>query len=200
MSWKVEGTYMESCSCDAICPCIMLNAPTQGSCNALVGWRVEKGHYHGLDLGGLNVAVTLHSPGKMQEGGWDLQCFVDSKGTPEQRKALMTIFGGQEGGHPAVIASLVGNMVGVKEAAISFDKVGENYVVKVENVGEVEVVPTKGPDGGNITVHNHLLQVAPGFDVTVCSSSRSIVKSDLGDWDLSGHQCMYSPFRYSSDS
>ena len=200
MSWNVEGTYMESCSCDAICPCIMLNTPTKGSCKALVAWKVEKGDYNGLDLAGLNVAVTLHSPGKMHEGGWDLQCFVDSSGSAEQKDALVKIFGGQEGGHPAVIASLVGNMVGVKEAAISFEKKGENYYVTVENVGEVEVVPVEGQGGNKITVENHLLAVAPGYEVVVCTSGKSTVKSDLGDWDLTGQQCMYSPFTYASDA
>ena len=91
-------------------------------------------------------------------------------------------------------------MVGVKEAAISFEKKGENYYVTVENVGEVEVVPVEGQGGNKITVENHLLAVAPGYEVVVCTSGKSTVKSDLGDWDLTGQQCMYSPFTYASDA
>lgn len=196
MSWKVEGTYLESCSCDAICPCIMLNAPTQGSCSALVGWRIDRGSDEGVALDGLKVVFVLHSPGKMHETPWDVAAFVDSTASPEQRESLVKIFSGQAGGHPAVLAGLVGNIVALNDAAIDFDKVGSNYVVKVEGVADVEMEPAVGPSGKAVQVENHLLAVAPGFPVVVGSSRRSTVKTGDWDWDLSGHQCMTSPFEY----
>ena len=196
MSWKVEGTYMESCSCDAICPCIMLDTPTKGSCSALVGWKIDKGNDGDVDLSGLNVAFVLFSPGKMHETPWDVACFFDSRANPAQRESLARIFGGQAGGHPEVIASLVGKIIGATDAAIQFEKVGKNYVVSVENVAEVEMQPTEGQGGADITVGNHLLAVAPGFEVVVGTSKKSVIKTGDWDWNLTGQQCMASPFVY----
>jgi hypothetical protein len=34
--WDVSGTYFEACNCEAACPCIMLNDPTDGDCKLMV--------------------------------------------------------------------------------------------------------------------------------------------------------------------
>ena len=36
MSWKMEGSYFESCNCEAACPCVFLSKPTDGECGVLV--------------------------------------------------------------------------------------------------------------------------------------------------------------------
>jgi hypothetical protein len=41
-----------------------------------------------------------------------------SRVTPEQRDGLMQIFSGQAGGHPAVLASFIGQLLGVKSSVI----------------------------------------------------------------------------------
>jgi len=91
LSWNIKGTYLESCSCDAICPCIVLSSPTKGSCNALVGWKIEQGSDGDVDLAGLHVAFVVHSPGDMHETPWDLACFFDSKASLQQKDSLMKI-------------------------------------------------------------------------------------------------------------
>ena len=40
-TWKLEGKYMEACTCEAPCPCLMLSDATEGICTALVGWHIE---------------------------------------------------------------------------------------------------------------------------------------------------------------
>jgi hypothetical protein len=108
----------------------------------------------------------------------------------------MRIFGGKAGGHPEVLASMVGNVIGASDAAIEFNKIGKNYVVKIEDVAEVEMVPLEGQGGEEITVRNQLLAVAPGHPVVVGRSTKSVIKTGEWDWDLTGQQCMHSPFAY----
>jgi hypothetical protein len=196
MSWQVQGTYLESCSCEAICPCIVLGPPTEGDCRALVAWQIDRGHDGGVPLDGLNMALLVHSPGKMHETKWRAAVYVDRRATPEQRQALLRIFGGQAGGHPAALAAQIGELVGVKDAAIAFRKEGRGYVVQIPQAVDAELEPLVAADGGDVVVSNHLLAVAPGFPAVVARAKRSRVADHGFDWDLDGKQCMYSPFRY----
>ena len=44
MAWRLEGTYFESCSCDAICPCTwsaLTARATLDRCRALLAYHVE---------------------------------------------------------------------------------------------------------------------------------------------------------------
>jgi hypothetical protein len=196
MSWQVQGTYMESCSCEAICPCIVLGPPTQGECRALVAWQIDTGHDGGVKLDGLNMALLVHTPGKMHETKWKAAVYVDSRASAQQRESLLRIFGGKAGGHPAALAAQIGEMVGVKDAPITFRKEGKNYVVQIPAAVDTELEPLVGPDGGAVTVSNHLLAVAPGFPAVVARSRRSRITDHGWDWNLDGKQCMHSPFKY----
>lgn len=187
---------MESCSCEAICPCIVLGPPTEGSCSALVAWQVDKGHDGSVKLDGLNVALLLYSPGKMHETKWKVAVYVDKRASEEQKGALLKIFGGQAGGHPAALAACIGEMLGVSDAEIRFEKQGKNYIVQMPNIADVELETLVGPDNNDVVVTNHLLAVAPGFPVTVGRAKRSRIKDHGWDWNFDGKQCMYSPFDY----
>jgi hypothetical protein len=196
MGWRLEGTYMESCSCEAICPCIVLGPPTEGDCRALVAWQIDRGQDGAVGLDGLNMALLLHSPGKMHETKWKVAVYVDSRATAQQRESLLRIFGGHAGGHPAALASMIGEMIGVKDAAIAFRKEGKNYLVQIPGAVDTELEPLVGPDGGEVVVSNHLLAVAPGFPVTVARSKKSRIRDHGWDWNFDGKQCMHSPFKY----
>jgi hypothetical protein len=43
-TWEVKGLFMEPRNCEAMCPCVVGNAPTAGLCGVLAGyyslWRV----------------------------------------------------------------------------------------------------------------------------------------------------------------
>ena len=66
-NWTISGDYFEACNCEAACPCVFLSPPTTGECTLLVGWHIDSGNMNGADLGGLNVALAVHSPGHMIE-------------------------------------------------------------------------------------------------------------------------------------
>ncbi|MFI4972559.1 MAG: DUF1326 domain-containing protein [Hyphomicrobiales bacterium] len=56
--WRVAGSYVESCNCDAICPCRRTGEAegglsTHGVCDFALSWRVEKGHHGDENLYGL---------------------------------------------------------------------------------------------------------------------------------------------------
>lgn len=196
--WKLEGKYFESCTCDLVCPCIFLRPPTKNFCKAMVGWQIEKGYMDDVNLSGLNVGLWLYAPGLMTEGGWQITLYIDERADEKQQQALQKIWGGQVGGHPAVLASLVGEIKGVHSAKIEISYADKEKTMKISDYGEVKVQAVEGAGGEPVSVENHPLAIAPGFPVTVHQSE--YINYDHGE----KFQCtetvgLSSPFVYQPD-
>jgi hypothetical protein len=63
MSWRIHGTYFESCNCDPICPCRRIDGvpggrSTHGVCMGVLSWLIEDGAADGTDVSGLPVALA----------------------------------------------------------------------------------------------------------------------------------------------
>src|SRR5512136_1301853 len=106
-TWNVKGTYFETCNCEVACPCVFLSPPSTGECTVLVGWHIEQGRYASVALDGLNVALAVHVPGHMATTKWKAAVYFDDRASDGQKNALLQIFTGQAGGHPAVLVSFV---------------------------------------------------------------------------------------------
>jgi len=134
MSWHVEGTYFENCSCDMVCPCSTSGMTAPGDterCLVALAFHVDTGGVDGLDVGGLTVVLVADSPALMSEGGWRLAMVMDANATEEQAAALGGIFGGALGGPMADLVPLVGEMVGSTAAAIDYVSDGFNHSLRV---------------------------------------------------------------------
>lgn len=194
--WNMTGEFLESCSCKGACPCVYLGSPTEGDCTALVGWHIDSGRYGDLPLDGLNVAVALNSPGAMADGNWKAVLYLDQNADEAQQEALGAIFGGQVGGHPAMLASLIGDVRGVELMPIEFDIEQGRRHLKLGQSAQAEVHAIEGQGGRDVTIDNHPFAVAPG-ETLVVASSRSLRHQAHGiDLDLSERTAFYSPFNY----
>ena len=94
--WHLEGRYVEYCSCDYGCPCESMAAPTQGSCDGVVAFDVEKGHCGDVDLGGTRFAATFYFPRAIHHGGGHMNPILDEKTNQAQRDALFYILSGED--------------------------------------------------------------------------------------------------------
>jgi len=196
MSWQLKGTYIESCNCEVACPCVFLSAPTQGECTALVAWHIDAGSHDAVQLDGLNIALAVHSPGHMAQTKWNAAVYVDERATAAQEASLVTIFGGQAGGHPAALASFIGTILGVKKVPVTFTQKGKHFTVAIPNIVELSTEPLQGAGGADVQISGHPLCVAPGFAVTV-SRSNTLKYTDHGmRWDLTQKNAFFSPFEY----
>src|SRR5882762_1529611 len=100
-SWRIDGEYFESCNCEVLCPCILSGSqarPTEGHCDVVLAFHVNRGNYGKTDIAGLNAVQALITPGPMAQGNGTLALYVDSKANAEQRAALEAIFSGGAGG------------------------------------------------------------------------------------------------------
>jgi hypothetical protein len=194
--WSLTGSYFETCNCNAACPCIFLSDPTEDACTVLVGWHVDKGNYENTKLDGLNVALAVHSPGKMVATKWKAALYFDNKASEEQQKALTQIFTGQAGGHPAVLVSFVGEVLGVKCVPIDYRADGKRRSLKIEGVAEAEIEALSGANGAAVTINDHPLAIAPGYAATV-ATSKKLDYHDYGlHWEVSERNGLFSPFAY----
>jgi hypothetical protein len=195
-SWKVDGQYMEACNCKAACPCIFLSTPTEGDCTAVVGWHIDKGKRGAVDLSGLNVAMAVYTPGAMHETKWRAALYLDSKATETQRNTLLEIFSGQAGGHPARLASFVGEVMGVTSAPIDYEMKGKHRTLRVGNVASADIEAVGGATEADVTVSNHPLCIAPGYPAVVAKSTAMRYEDHGYKWTLSERNGLYSPFSY----
>lgn len=197
-NWKLNGNYFETCNCEAACPCVFLSPPTEGDCTVLLAWHIDRGYYGDTSLDGLNVALAVYSPGNMIESKWKAAAYFDDKADEVQNKALHAIFGGKAGGHPEVLASFIGEMVGAKNVSMHFETDGKTSRLSIIGVAEAEIERIEGQGGQPVTIENHPLCIAPGEPAQVAHSKRFSLKDFGWDWMLSGRTGFSSPFEYSS--
>lgn len=195
MTYKVEGDYFESCSCSVSCPCIFLNPGTRDNCDVFFAWHITRGEKDGTKLDGLNVALAVHSPKLMTDGGWRVALYLDAKASEAQTGALTAIFAGQAGGHLAAVAPLIGEVTGVHKTPIMFTKDGLRRSVKVGDALEMDVAEITGMDGRTpIVISNAPL----GAVAQPLRQGRSGRISYAGPWryESSGTNAFLTEFRY----
>ena len=197
-SWKVTGTYFETCNCATACPCVFLSAPTEGHCTLLLAWHIDEGKFGGLSLNGLNAALLAHSPGHMMQTKWKVALYLDERASAEQQKSLGGIFSGQAGGHLAALGPLIGEVLGVKPAAIQYSANGKQRSVKVSNIAEAEIEALQGQGGALVTIDNHPFTAVPGHPAVVSTSKRMRFNDHGISVDISGRNGFYSAFSYQS--
>jgi len=97
VSFRVRGSYLESCNCEAICPCRMIGGVPGGRssydlCFGLLTWRIEEGQVGDVDVSDLNVALVCRYHDDEPGSPWTVELHVDARGDDEQRAALEELF------------------------------------------------------------------------------------------------------------
>jgi hypothetical protein len=199
MAWQLTGTYFESCSCDAVCPCTwsgLSAAATLDRCRALLAYHIDSGEIDGADVSGLSFALFLDTPPVMAEGNWQVGIFVDDTASDTQIGHLAGVLSGQQGGPPAMLAPLIGELLGVERARIEFREDGGDHSIRIDGAGEVEVadfvaIPDRGPVRLENVAHpsNTTLTVAP-------ARKASLVTFGI-EWGSAGQSGFSAPFSWS---
>jgi hypothetical protein len=134
IDWALSGDYLETCSCNFVCPCVASNLqdrPTHGWCKAALLFDVKRGHYGQVSLDNLPVAVVGYIPGPLVEGNWTVGLIIDERANAEQRDALTSILTGKAGGPMERFSPLVG---GVETGAIQLEKTGMKFSFSIPGI------------------------------------------------------------------
>jgi hypothetical protein len=141
VSWKLKGSYFETCSCDLMCPCNLSfdHGATYDYCRVTLVFHIREGQIEGTDVGGRKLAVIADTPKVMTEGNWRLGMFVDEDAADDQMEKLSAVFSGQMGGPMAGLAPLVGEVLGVERAPIDIVEDGVRHSVRIGDAIDFEV-------------------------------------------------------------
>jgi hypothetical protein len=112
------------------------------------------------------------------------------------KNALIQIFSGQAGGHPARLGSFIGEVLGVASVPIEYQAKGKHRSLKVGDVASAEIEAVGGAGDGEVTVSNHPLCISPGFPAVVAKSASMRYQDHGYQWSLSDRNGLYSPFSY----
>jgi hypothetical protein len=103
MSWRISGSYFESCNCDPICPCRRIDGvpggrSTHGECLGVLSWVIERGHADDVSLDGLAVALATRYHDDEPGSPWRFVVYLDERADGAQRESLEAIYTGARGG------------------------------------------------------------------------------------------------------
>lgn len=176
MSWTLEGSYFETCSCDVVCPCTASFAlgATHDRCRVVLVFNVKNGDVEGTDVSGLTVAAVVDSPKVMTDGNWRLGVFIDAAASDEQAEKLGGVFSGALGGPMQAMGPLVGESLGVERAPIEVREDGLSHSIRIgDGVDfEVEDVVPFGVETGEPARLTGIFHPA-GSELTVARTTRS---------------------------
>lgn len=176
MAWQLKGSYVETCSCELMCPCNLSfdHGATYDFCRVSLAFNIREGEIEGTDIAGRKVVLIADTPKIMTEGNWRLGVFIDDEATDDQFDKLVQVFGGQLGGPMAGLAPLVGEILGVERATIEVHDDGLRHSVKVADKIDFEIediVPFGIETGQPIRFDGMFHPV--GSDLTMAEAKRS---------------------------
>jgi hypothetical protein len=202
--WRLSGEYFENCNCSVVCPCLMSTSaplaarPTEGACEVVLAFHIDRGSYDGVSLDGLNIALAVLAPGPMGDGNLSAAAYIDERADDRQTAALGAIFTGAEGGPMAAFAPLIATQLGVKKTPIRYAVSGKNRSVEIPGIMRmaVEPLPTMHASGEIWLAAGH--PVAPDKMALAVGSSGSTFADHGMRWDNSGKNGHYAPISWSN--
>lgn len=200
-AWALSGSYLESCNCQAICPCRRVGGraggrSTYGICTGALSWMIESGQARDVDLADRRVVLVLRYDDDEPGSPWDFILFLDDGASERQREALEAIFLGRAGGTPLrqfPWAYKPSRLVEVRPAAIEIDHTPRRGWFRVGHDVEVRVT-------GMVAGQEQVTCLIPGHDrhgTEIIADLDSSVPEV--EFSLRGRCGYEAPFAYSSD-
>ena len=154
IDWRIEGPHFMNCNCDYGCPCQFVAPPTDGTCEAVVAFRIDKGHFGDTRLDGLRAVNIYAWPNAIHEGNGAMQSVIDERADEAQRQALNAILQG-EGAEPGstmlqIYRAMCTTWHEPVFAAIEMelDMAGRTARLNIPGLVETAVEPLKNPVSG----------------------------------------------------
>ena len=196
--WEIKGRELANCNCAYGCPCQFNALPTDGTCEAAVGYEIDTGHYGNVKLDGLRVSATYKWPGAVHEGNGEYQLFIDENATPEQRDALEKIVTGQDTEEMATMWWIFTAMCSKKHPT-QFKKITTDIdiekrvgTVKVDGILNIIGEPIKNPVTG--ADHRARIDIPDGFEYKTAEMGSASTTIIAGEISLNKNKDSYAQF------
>ena len=150
VKWSIDGDYFQACSCDYGCPCEFEAPPTQGFCEDVSIWRINRGNYGDVSLDGLCFGVAARWPQALHLGNGTAVPYFDERADQAQRDALLQILTGQAKGEGPfeIIITTLSNVLEPQYVPFEFNEQGRNSSAKMGDTASLAFEPIKNPVTG----------------------------------------------------
>jgi hypothetical protein len=196
-AYLLDGTLLEACSCNILCPCWVGEDPDLGECYSFVAYHIDSGQVGGVDVSGHSMVMVNFIPGNVLAGNWEVVVLVDDQASPEQRDALVKVFTGKLGGPMADFAQLIGTVRGIESVPIGHRVEGGVGTLSIPGVVEAEMEPYRSPTGDVTTLRDSIFSTVPGSPAWVSKASHhriNLPKYGMS-WEYEGRNAIQSAWR-----
>jgi hypothetical protein len=166
--WEIDALELANCNCAFGCPCQFNALPTDGTCEAAVGFIIKKGHYGDVKLDGVKLGMTAKWPAAIHMGNGTIQLIVDSSASSEQRAAVEAIATGGDTEDMATMFWVFDKMAPnrletlFKPIDLAIDLDGRTGHVNIPGVFELKAEPIRNPVTG--LEHRARINLPHGFE------------------------------------
>ena len=163
-------------------------------------WHFDSGTIDGVNVSGLTLGAIAHIPGNILNGNWRAVVVMDERATPQQEEAILNVFTGKLGGPVADVVKLIGEVVAVERAPITFEADKGKGMLKIGQAVDAEMVPYVSPRTGEPTMLYN--SVFPGYIgggpmYPGKAPTYKVNNAALGiNLDLSGHSVIQGKFSF----
>lgn len=179
--WEVQADEFVTCNCSYGCPCQFNALPTKGSCEAVAGFAIKKGHFGNTRIDGLNAVAVLKWPGPIHEGKGQALAIVDARANEAQRAALLAIISGKETKPFAtmwhVFAAMTEKMYDpqFKPIDIAIDVESRKGHIRIDGLVDVTGEPIRNPVTGK--EHRPRIDIVGGFEYEIAEIGSGTTKT-----------------------
>jgi hypothetical protein len=197
MSYQLEGSLLEVCDCNVLCPCWIGEDPDNGTCQSALAYKIDRGAIDGVDVSGLTYAIAAFIPGNVLAGNFRVVRYIDDRASAAQEAALLAAFRGEKGGPLADLAQLIGEEVAVRRAPITFTVSEGKGRLAIGEAVYADMEPYRGPSGAPTKLVESIFSTIPGSHAYVAKAGRfKMVQPEIGiDLELKGHNAIQGEFR-----
>ena len=156
--WRARGLIFENCSCTLVCPGHLHFSQlcTHERCKGYWAIRVDDGEFDGIRLAGTRAVIAFDSPQRMIDGGWTQTIIIDESASPDQRRALETLFAGRAGGPWEKLASFVATRQPTEFRRIEFVDEGPTKRATIVDRLKAVVTQIRGRDRSKPVVFENI--------------------------------------------
>jgi hypothetical protein len=181
--YQLEGSLLEACSCEVLCPCWIGEDPDHGQCESFNAYHFDSGAIGGVDVSGLSFVTVNRIPGNVLAGNWRAVWFISDNASDEQFDAIRDAFTGKLGGPLADLAGLFSEILDVKRAPIVHEIRKGGGALRIGDVVSSEMRPYTSPDGSTITtLRDSAFSTVPGSPAYVAKADH--LRTELPEYDL----------------
>jgi hypothetical protein len=172
--------------------------PTYGTCEAAVGYIIDRGFYGEVSLDGLMAGFIVKFPGPVHEGNGEQQLVIDERASVEQRAALQTIMTGGDTDEMATMFWIYSAMSPnkhetlFKKLDIEIDIEARKGRILVDGVYEVLGEPIKNPITG--VEHRARIDLPNGFEYRIAEMGSGTTTTMGGEIQLDNNKNTYGQF------